>query len=280
MFGAKKFGLFLLAMGCLSLEAGEEDAFGLRGSISMDYRTEVVNFSLKVGDRSLYYKVEGFTRPDKGVYLTESDFDGISVTKREVSEGRSLGEESLQTEGSLSIYPRKRRLNRVTLAGVPLKGEFLQGALNDGIFLEGLEVDGNNSTGLLDYNNFVGYYRSKRGLRFGDTPIVSTQPGSNVLSNLDNYIGQNRNRYTWGFGDLKLEGLAYFSDSHVSSTDSEGDTTTVTVATLCRYDLKISRIDGKAIKLSGPKEAPTDDDVKIKKLLAMWILFAYDMHRP
>jgi hypothetical protein len=259
--------------------AEESKAITIKGTVGVDYRSEVSTFGLKVGNPSVFYQVSGFTHPDLGLYRTDTDLSGVSIVKHEQQAERgSNPEEELKTEGVLTLYPRKRFLNGVTVAGIPASGMFLQGAFNDGIFLDGLEINAEKSAGLLDYNNFVGYYRSKRGLQFGNTRIASSLPGSNILSNYDNYIGQHRNRVTMIFGSLRIEGLTYYNDLVVTSTDSDGNSTTSVVATTCLHDLTVTHVDGTTMKLAPAGDKPTEDDLLIRKWIAMSVLFSYDLH--
>ncbi len=251
--------------------------FGMRGSISLDKRTEVVTFGLKVGGRDVYYKVDGLAQPDMGLYETDTSLEAIEVSKiGRDSDGRS-GEEILETGGTIQVFPRKRKLSGVTIAGLRAQGQFIQGAFNDGIFVDELEIDGQDSKGLLDYNNFNGHYNALHGLRFGDRTIASSIPGAIMVMNHDNVIGQNRTRVSMVFGDMKVSGLVYFSDQTRTSTDSDGDSTTETVATAGRYDLAITKLNGTRPVLASLGEKPTPDDLTLRKLIAFYVLFSYDM---
>jgi hypothetical protein len=259
------------------LAADPAREFGMRGSISLDKRTEVVTFGLKVGGRDIYYKVDGLAQPNMGLYETDTTLDAIEVSKVGRNSNGRGGEEILDTGGTIQVFPRKRKLSDVTIAGLRAKGQFIQGAINDGIFVDDLEIDGKDSRGLMDYNNFNGYYHAKRGLRFGDQKIASQISGSTLLMNHDNVIGQNRTTVTMVFGDLKVSGRVFFSDTTRTTVDSEGDSSTETVATVGRYDLAITKVDGSRPELALPGQEPTADDLTLRKLIAFYVLFSYDM---
>lgn len=262
------------------LYAGEKaGSVGLTGTISKNNETEVVGFGFKLGTRGHYYTVSGRTTPDIGVYQSNIDFSSVEVKKKDYVDGKTF-ERELRTAGEMQVFPRKRKLSGLTIADVKLSGQFIQGAFNDGLFIDDLEVDNKPSKGLLDYNNFVGYYRTKRGARFGEEAIGSSLPASNIFINYDNFIGQNRMRVTMLFGDLDVSGTIFFNDTTRTSTDSDGDSTTTVVATSGDVQLTVKRRDGAPLELNDLGAAEeTKDEVSLRRLVAFWSLFAYDMFK-
>lgn len=277
-FSAKSltFVLSLLLLSSIA-QAEADEAILLEGAISKNHQTEVVSYALNLGTTNLRYQVSGRTTPQKGYVATTINFDSAKVLKWENNIYGRVFQERFTTRGEMDVYPRKRFLNGVTLAGVPASGYFIQGAVNDGIFMDYLEIDGIKAKGLLDYNNFVGYYRAKRDAHFGDVEIKSSMPNSNVFINYDNYIGQNRMKVTMVFNDLLITGTIFFDDHSVTTTDLDGDADTDVVGTAAKFSLQLQHVDGKPVQMSRVGEKATADDVTMRKLIAFWMLFSYDM---
>lgn len=246
------------------------------GTMVKDQSAEHVTFDVKLEADDVTYHVEGTTTLDKGVYLSDTRYDSVRVTKRVAYKDGTTRKLEYKNEGTVHLYPRKRKLEGVTLADVPLSGYFLQGMVDRGLWFDHLTAGSDPCVGVLDYILVNGRYREQRNLSFGGYRIASTLPNSRIVLNRDNIIGQNRTKASMTFGQWQIGGQIQFSD--VTRTVGSGDDqSTVLAQRTARFGLTLSKEGGKAIRFAKIDERETDDDVRARYFLAMLELLSYDL---
>jgi len=253
----------------------------ITGCIGKDNRAEHVSYDLKVGNDFSQYTVSGSTDPNQGIYQTDSDYRGVEVRKRTNEDGltRITAYDNL---GISKIFPRKRMLENVKLAGIPIEGHSVKKMFTGSLVMDNLKVDGEAAKGKLFYNVFSGTYKCPTGpCTFGKYPIASTLPDSKIIMNYDHFINQNRMRVSMKFGSLNLTGNIKFTDTEVThvDTDSDGDTTTSTEVTATKgcFNVDIKKADGTPLNLAKFGQADTKDDEQVRALIAWLELMSYDI---
>ncbi len=248
----------------------------ITGTLVKDQSAEHITFDLKIEAGNVSYKVEGTTTPDKGVYLSDVKYDSVRVTKFVEYKDGATRKVEFKNEGTVHTYPRKRKMDSVTLADVPVSGYFLQGMVDRGLWFDHLSAGGEACSGVLDYIIVNGRYREQRGLHFAGYRMASTLPKSQIILNRDNIIGENRSRMSMTFGQFILGGQISFSD--VTKTTGSGDNQTTTLTQrAARFNLTLSKEGGKEVKFATLEEKDTDDDVRARYFLAMMQLISYDL---
>ncbi len=250
------------------------------GCVVRDMRGEFLDFDLTLGNEAKQYAVKGTTLPNQGLYQSDSSYDGVAVTKR-LNDNGLVRVKSLSNGGTEQVFPRKRKVQGMTLAGVDLGGYAVSKMFTGSLDMNNLTAGGKTSSGKLFHNVFTGTYKCTSGnCSFGGYPIRSTTPGSNILLNNDNFINK-RMRVSMGFGDLDLNGAIKFTDTTETTTytDSDGDTdssTTVTSTRAC-FVVDVKRKDGSQPNFSGFGEKENEDDKTARNLLAWLQLMSYDL---
>lgn len=275
-------GNWKLAVLAGAFVAGTGHSTTLTGNVFKSNIQENVTYDLSLGDIANRYDIKGALSTRKGLIKSGLDFSFIKVYRSEQTADGRLFQQSLPNAGNLIVYFRQRKSENLILAGLPITGKFLQGFLDDGIFFDGLTVDNKKSTGVLDYNDLNGHYNAKNA-SFGDAKITGAN-GSAVMD-YDSYIGKNSMVVNMLFGSLRVEGMINFTDtvSHSKWTDADGEeheSETVTAANGA-INLKVTRKDGSEILLApiatGAPLPSSSEDADVKKLIAFFELFCFDM---
>lgn len=243
------------------------------GTIYKNNDLAQLRFDLAVGNSQTQYLMAGQPKT-KGTIIPgtipgDLIFDTVSVKK--MVDGAMVAE--MDNGGSIHASLRVRQVNGI-FAGVPVTGEFLQGAINDGLFFEGgdpLKVDGQVSSGVLNYHSIRKFYEVDSGLKFGAYKITATKDGR-VLDYFSPMFGDNYYNVQMNFGDLVVTGTISFADQ--GGYDSEGNS--YVVATTGTFDLMVKHADGRDLELSPSAEGETEDERALLALMAYWELMVFD----
>jgi hypothetical protein len=249
------------------------------GSVGKDHNAKSLSFDVMFGDERFGYNLKGSTQTEKHFLGADHlDYSGIRLMKTSALDGKSQIDR-LPNSGSIDFNVRRRDAQEVTLAGIPMQGNFINQFFDDGLRFDGLTVAGVPSSGFLDYSILNGHYNVKSPLKFGDIPISSSIPGKTVVMDYDSFA--NRTTFSMRFGDLVITGPIGFVDATRTtvSTDSEGkvSTSNEVTGTTANYNLHIQRADGKPLKLAPPGTKETADDITMRKFAAFMELVSYDL---
>lgn len=253
--------LFIIVLGL----AGQSHALDLSGTITKDHKDQSLKFNLVLGDKSNAYELHGRTVYTPGLYEAEQLFDAVEVT---------LNGAPLVNQGQLKIYPRVRKLNRVTLAGLSLNGSFLSGWFDKGFWLEDLVVNNAASAGCLDYNSWNGKYSAKDGCSFGQS-LLGSSSGSFVF-NYDSFLTDNVMALALQFGDLKLEGSINYSKTYGTKRNHEGKgritISRVISQSTANFNASLLQSNGAELSLENPSH-----DEALRRFIAFLELMALDV---
>jgi hypothetical protein len=249
----------------------------LSGCAGKNNSGEFVNFGLTLGNDFSQYQMNGSSNPDQGLYQTDADYSGVAL--RKVTNENGLTRiQPIDNSGTVQVYPRKRKMNDVVLAGVPVSGYSVAKMFTGSLDMNQLEVGGAAAKGKLFYNVFTGSYSCPAGsCAFGPYAIRSSQSGSKVVLNYDNFINSNRMRVSMKFGDLVLDGNIKFTDTtKTTQIDEDSSVTSVTSTQGC-FNVSVTKADGSKLNLAAYGEKETEDDKAARHLLAWLQLMTYDL---
>ena len=252
-------------------EAVEAAELTLKGWIAKNNDNEVVSFDVTLGGDTVGYSLKGSTSTDRGVYHSALDFSFVEA-KKQVRRNGLVFTGKLANSGSMDVYPRVREIKAAFFAGVSVQGSFIAEFWDESILLEKLTVDGVLSHGELDFNPLNGHYNAKDNCSFGNMSIRSSVANEIYVLDYDAFTGQNAYQVTMAFGDLVLSGRVNFTD-----TTRQSEKQNVVAATRGDINVIVVRADGTPFRLSLDPSGSTDDETKLKKLLAFWELMAFDM---
>lgn len=275
------FGIFAQPVGVeSSAKVVEKSQVTLTGSIFKSNDSEFATFDVTMGDGEFSYKMAGTTSTRSGMYKSTMSFSPVKIRKEiNTADGRIFRKE-IDNKGSLAIYPREREASSdLVLAGISIGGKMLDGLVDDGIWFNGLTVDGVMSTGNIDYFFANGHYTPSRNCSFGDSAISSANPSENAIFNYDDsrlFTSKNMYKVQMNFGSLVVEGTINFADDTKRVRTGKRSSTTVVTATTGGTALNIKRKDGKPLKLSMSTTEETEDEKSLRKYLAFLQIITFD----
>lgn len=274
-----KFMKKLLCNLTLSLSSSFAFALTLTGTVDKSNKEETVSYDLILGGSSSNYTVKGSVSTRKGLIKSGLDFGFIRVTRNELTPTGLTFARDFANNGKMVVYMRERQLKQMNLAGLSADGTFVQGYVDDGIFFKSLKIDGQDSSGVIDYNDVNGHYNAK-DCSFGSCKIMG--PNGIQVMDYDGYWGKNSMVVDMIFGSLQVEGNINFADtvSRRRWQDSDGDwhDSETVIATKGSINFNVNRADGSPLVLEPLTAASTGkEDADVRKLIAFLELFCFDM---